>query len=140
MFAAKAASEIVHPMSPAMRSANADGQLFSSPEVFAERAFNDFPHDKHIAPQGGWGAECADLIAPLEQSAPAWSRLSVHVPGLPIDVPFDNHQSRASNDAPVIARAFYANDSELWNKVCRAFEDSQDLSARRANVEGQTRR
>ena len=128
-----------YPMSPAMRAANADGQLFSSPEVFAARAFNDFPHDKHIAPQGGWGAELADLIAPLECSQSTWVLIRRNVPGLPDAVPHENRGSRLTHLAPAAVARFYASDIALWEKVSREFEP-ENLSARRPNLDGAARR
>jgi len=111
-----------YPMSPAMRAANADGRLFSSPEVFAARAFELFPRDKHIAPQGGLGAELADLIAPIERSDEAWTRLRGHVAGLPLLVPHTNAGPPQRAVVPRSVQEFYADDIALWAKVSSDFE------------------
>lgn len=108
-------------MSAPMHRANSDGRLFESIETFAARAFNDFPRDKHIAPQTGWGAEIAHVIAPLERSGEV---------RLPAEFPHLNSTSMeyAPISTPAI-REFYANDLQYWEKVCASF-NPEDIQAR----------
>lgn len=116
-----------------MTRANADGRLFESIVTFAERAFNDFPRDKHIAPQTGWGAEQCEIIAPLEHSA--------EVP-LPVTFPRVNSNVECGEyaaAAPQIVRSFYADDITYWERVRDNFHP-ENFRARRPNLDGEARR
>jgi hypothetical protein len=118
---------IVYSISPDMRAANADGQLFSSPEVFADRAIHDFPRDKHIAPQTGWGAEQCELIAPLHRANE-----------VPLPVIFPRINATCGDyalEAPHVVRSFYQDDITYWERVCADFHP-EDFQARRPNVDG----
>lgn len=124
-----------------MRAANADGWLFRSIDVFAERALNDFPNDKHIAPQTGWGAEIADIQAPLYRAGDAWvlirNRVSKPLPDLfpRINANVDSQEC----EVPAIVRSFYANDYAYWARVCADF-DPEVLPAWRPDVAREARR
>lgn len=111
----------------AIRAANADGRLYESVATFAERALNDFPTDKHIAPQTGWGAETCEVIAPLERSAEVV---------LPVPLPHINSTARGSSvlETPQFVRKFYADDITYWNKVCA---NSDIVQARRPHLDGE---
>jgi hypothetical protein len=114
-----------------MRAANADGRLFASIDIFAERAFNDFPCDKHIAPQTGWGAEQCEIIAPLERSGEVV---------LPIALPRLNANVDAREcEVPLAVQQFYANDYAYWQRVCADF-DPEEVPARRSHLDGEARR
>lgn len=125
--------------SPEMRKANSDGRLFESIDTFAERAFNSFAKDKHIALQTGWGAECADLIAPLERSVAAWRIIQSRVAGLP-HMPWKNSTGDVGHWAPPWqAVQFYAADTTYYRKVCAAF-NPEVVQARGPHLEGEARR
>lgn len=135
-----------------MRVANSDGWLFKSLDIFAERAFNDFPNDKHIAPQTGWGAEQCELIAPLYRADEVWplirNRASAPLPeAFPqvafkkLSVPFSpiNKGVDSEQYVPRSVTEFYKNDTAFWEKVCADF-DSEVLQARRPHMDGEARR
>lgn len=110
---------IVYAMSWPMRVAYDRGRLFESFETFVERALNDFPHDKHIAPQTGWGAEQCEIIAPLERSAEV---------ALPITLPRINATcGECAAETPQAVRSFYANDITYWKRVCDTFHPAEEL-------------
>jgi hypothetical protein len=126
--------------SPEMRKANADGRLFESIDTFAERAFNSFAKDKHIAKQTGWGAECADLIAPLERSVAAWRVIESRVAEPLPHMPWKNSTGEIGHWAvPWQVRQFYDTDITYYRKVCAEFHP-EDIPARRPNVDGEARR
>ena len=123
---------VVYSVPWAIRAANADGRLYESIATFAERAFNDFPADKHIAPQTGWGAETCEIIAPLHQAK--WVSLPAPLPHVNSTSPIVN-----AGETTGRIREFYADDITYWNKVCGDFH-SKNLSAWRPNMDGQAGR
>jgi hypothetical protein len=126
--------------SPQMRKANTDGRLFESIDTFAERAFNSFPRDKHIALQTGWGAECADFIAPLERSATAWRFIRARAAEPLPPMPWKNATGDAGHWAtPWQVRQFYDTDITYHRKVCAEF-NSKELQACWPNMDGEARR
>ena len=114
-------------MSPEMRAANRDGKLFSSIDVFADRALNSFPHDKHIALQEGTFGNIPDFMAPLEHPG-AWGRLAARVPGLPATMPRDNaasgaHPAMSDSTREMLAKFYWPDTAlhdRLWREIDRA--------------------
>ena len=115
------------PMSPEMRAANRDGKLFSSIDVFADRALNSFPHDKHIAAQEGTFGAIPDFWAPLEHPK-TWLLLRERVQGLPEQMPQDNaapqREIALSDSTREMLAKFYWPDTalhdRLWREIDRA--------------------
>lgn len=126
---------IVYPMSIEMRRANTDGKLFSSLDVFTNRALNDFVYDKHIAPQADACGDIPNLMAPLEHPK-AWPLVRAARPTLPAVLPRDNRavgiSAEPAEDTLRNLRKFYAADIALHDRLWRELDGTEVRAARSA--------
>ena len=99
------------------------GQRTNFPfEEFVFTAVEQFPTDKHIAPQSGTHYGVENFVWPLEDSARGWGKLRDIVPDLPPALPTINRSDPTpvviTPDAEQLIRDFYAEDIEWYIDVC----------------------
>jgi len=108
------------PTSTAMRGWLENRHTFTFSE-FVEGAINEFPTDKHIAPQYGVHEGIANFVWPFEDVAHGWLKLCDAVPVLPWELP---HENRSRGERPMIdgptadlISEFYKDDINWWVDV-----------------------